>query len=80
MTKTHTNKAVGEYNAAVLSLDDAEQFLDILGQAQRDLADDGSAPNGYLDDAFHRAGQLVREMRDDLQHIMDTYTPEECGL
>jgi hypothetical protein len=64
-----------ECDSAMASLVWAEELEDVLRGAACVNAD-----NGYLADALRRAEELVAEMRADLQHVMDTYSPEECGL
>jgi hypothetical protein len=72
---TTNSKAQREMDAALVSVMDAEKLEDVLRGAACVDAD-----NGYLADALRRAEELVAEMNANLQHVMDTYSPEECGL
>ena len=79
MTTTQTAKANGKAVRAFLSaekcLADAEHLEEVLRVA---LADD--EPNDYMRDAWRHAVELVAEMNRELDYVMETYTPEECGL
>lgn len=73
-TKATNPKAVREYNAAVTSLAAAEEQLSWM------MATAPATPNFYIADTIRGAVELVREMEDNLDSVMDDWSPEECGL
>lgn len=64
-----------QLDAAMASQTYADQLVEILGQAQRDVADDGGS-NPYLDKAFADALQLADEMAADVDCWMAEVDPD----
>lgn len=73
-THTHARRL---YDAAEQSLWHAEALRDELAA----LAEHANlAGNPYYHDAVQRADELCAEMTDNLQDVMDRFTPEQCGF
>lgn len=72
-TTARARAARREYDGATDSLAAAEQLLE-------NLRDHPLVDNCYWKEAEQRAHELVREMERHLDWVMDTYSPDECGL
>lgn len=69
---TTNAKARRAYETSLFSLNAAEDLLKVL-------ADNPLPGNDYWQDALDKANALVIEVAHDLECVMDTYSPEECG-